>query len=71
MNTTVTLNMIDDLTNKEVSRTLDITTAMKTCDECMELGDTESQREELERWIKDRGNKQHDTFLTLTDWVIN
>ena len=71
MNATVTLIMLDELTNQIVNRTIDITNAMCNIHPCWTLRTKEDQRRNLERWIDERGNAQHDTLLTLQSWTIN
>ena len=68
MKTTVTLTMLDECTEQEVTRTIDITNAMDTCSE---LKGIESQRKNLQNWINERGNEQHETILTLLSWELN
>ena len=65
---TVTLTMLDEMTEKEITRTIDITNAMETCSE---LKGIESQKRNLELWIQERGNEQHETILTLQSWTLN
>ena len=65
---TVTLTMLDEITEKEITRTIDITNAMETCSE---LKGVESQKRNLELWIQERGNEQHETILTLQSWTLN
>ena len=67
----VTLTMLDELTGATVERTIDITNAMKSGTFAWELGDEASQRQGLECWIRERGNSQHETWLTLNSWVIS
>ena len=68
---TVTLVMTDLLNDKQVERTIDIINAMSNGSECWELKGVESQRSNLESWIEERGNAQHDTMLELNSWTIN
>ena len=74
---TVTLRMTDELTEKEVVRTIDISVLSVNDDnalsgwECDIIAPVERQRKQLERWISERGNQQHDTILTLNSWDIN
>lgn len=74
---TVTLTMLDEITEKEVVRTIDISNVMmpnynaELGWECNIIAPTEKQEALLERWINERGNKQHDTILTLKSWEIN
>jgi hypothetical protein len=67
----VTLTMKDELTGKVVTRIIDITNAMNSASVCYELGDEASQRRNLENWINERGNEQHETILSLVSWEIN
>jgi hypothetical protein len=67
----VTLTMKDELTGKVVTRIIDITNAMNSGSACYELGDEASQRRNLENWINERGNEQHETILSLVSWEIN
>ena len=64
----VELTMIDELTGETVTRMIDKTNAMKSGSFTWEIGDEASQRESLERWIAERGNKQHETILKLVSW---
>ena len=64
----VELKMEDELTGEIVSRTIDKTNAMKSGSSCWEMGDEASQRKALERWIAERGNKQHESILNLISW---
>lgn len=68
---TVTLTMIDELTAETVTRTIDKTNAMSSGDVCWELRGESEQRKNLERWISERGNDQHDTILSLKSWNFN
>ena len=71
MNATVTVKMNDILNSIEVERTIDIVNIMSSGDFCWELKGKEDQRANLERWIEERANDQHDTILDLIDWTIN
>jgi hypothetical protein len=74
---TVTIKMTDEITEKEVVRTIDISNLMipnynaQIGWECNIIAPKEKQSELLEKWINERGNKQHDTILTLNSWEIN
>ena len=75
--TTVTLNMFDELNEVELSRTIDGSNLMvndinaSLGMECHKIG-TDSQIEKnLNLWISERGNNQHETILTLISWKIN
>ena len=66
-----TVNLV--MTNsagETIYRELDITAAMHSGSECWELGEVESQRAALNRWIAERGNEQHKTILTLNHWYF-
>ena len=64
----VELTMTDDLSGETVVRTIDKGNAMTSGAVCWELRDEASQRKALEEWIQDRGNKQHETLLSLVSW---
>ena len=66
----VLLKMTDEFTGQKVERIIDKTNAMNTGDYCWELGTESQQRNCLENWIKERGNKQHETSLILDSWVF-
>jgi ribosome recycling factor len=74
---TVTLFMFDELNEKQVERTIDISNVTVADTnapdgwECDVIGTTEQQRKGLNAWISERGNEQHDTILTLQSWAIN
>jgi len=74
---TVTLRMTDELTEKEVVRTIDIGVLLINDDNALSgwegdiIAPVERQRKQLQRWIRERGNQQHDTILTLNSWEIN
>jgi len=75
--TTVTLNMWDELNEVNIDRTIDGSNLMVNNVnasigwECHIKGNDEQIKNNLEKWIEDRGNDQHDTILTLIDWKIN
>ena len=62
----VTLKMIDLLTEEEVVRTIDVSNAF-TGEDLKE----DNVRKNLEEWIENRGNDQHETFLELVSWDFN
>jgi len=66
----VILNMTDELTGETIERTIDITNAMSSGSECWELRGEQEQRSNLERWIDERGNDQHETILKLNSWTF-
>lgn len=66
----VHLTMIDKRSGKTVERAIDITNAMSSGNECWELRGVEDQRKNLERWIAERGNEQHNMALELKTWWI-
>ena len=74
---TVTLRMTDELTEKEVVRTIDIGVLLINDDNALSgwegdiIAPVERQRKQLQRWIREHGNQQHDTILTLNSWEIN
>lgn len=72
MNTTynVTLEMTDQLTGEKVTRTIDKTNAMSSGSVCWEMRGPNEQRKNLERWISERGNEQHDALLQLDSWYF-
>jgi hypothetical protein len=69
--TTVTLKMIDELTGENVSRTIDATNAFTSGSVSWELRGEQDQRKNLNRWITERGNSQHNTILSLVSWSFN
>ena len=64
----VTLVMEDELTGEMVERTIHKLNAYSSGSECWELRGENEQRANLEQWITDRGNEQHDTILKLISW---
>ena len=68
---TVTLQMNDLLNECTVERTIDATNAYSNGSVCWELKGKEEQKENLERWISERANQQHDTILELSSWEFN
>ena len=74
---TVTLRMTDELTEKEVVRTIDIGVLLINDDNALSgwegdiIAPVEKQRKQLQRWIREHGNQQHDTILTLNSWDIH
>ena len=67
----VTLTMTAELIGEKESRSIDITNAMSNGAESWELRGESDQRANLERWITERGNEQHDTILALESWLIS
>ena len=67
----VTLVMTDELSGEIVERTIDKTNAFSNGSVCWELRGTSEQRTNLERWINERGNDQHNTILTLVSWSFS
>lgn len=67
----VTLKMKDEMSGQVVTRTIDAINAMDSSYPCWELKDKNSQRKNLERWIAERGNDQHETILTLIEWKFH
>jgi hypothetical protein len=74
---TITLKMLDELNNKEVERTIDGSnmyvnnTAALPGWECNRIGTNEEIEKNLNVWINEIGNDQHETILTLISWKIN
>ena len=68
---TVTLIMNDILNETTVTRTIDALNAYSNGSVCWELQGENEQRRNLENWIKERGNEQHDTLLELVSWSFN
>ena len=68
---TVTVTMTDELTGKEVVRTIDATNAYSSGSECWEKRGENEQRANLENWISERANDQHNTILSLISWNFN
>ena len=70
----VMLVMRDTITGETVTRTIDSTNAMEADNKGFtrgwKIGTVESQRTNLETWIRERGNSQHDAILDLIDWVL-
>lgn len=75
--TTVTLKMYDEFNEKEVVRTIDGSNIMVNNTkapldfEHHIKGTNEQIENNLNKWISERGNEQHDTLLTLKSWTIN
>jgi hypothetical protein len=67
----VHLSMTDQMTGETVERTIDIGNAMSNGSVCWELRGEDEQRANLERWIDECGNEQHNTFLRLDSWTIS
>lgn len=74
--TSVILKMNDLFNEKQVEREIDISNlyvpnynAPLNFEHDI-LGTPEQQRKNLEQWIKERGNQQHDTLLELVSWEI-
>lgn len=65
----VKLNMRDELTGEAVTRTIDISNALTSGATCWELIE-KNIRKNLQRWIDEAGNDQHETILTLLDWEM-
>ncbi len=68
---TVTLEMHDEMTGENVTRTIDATNAYSNGSECWELRGENEQRANLENWIDERANEQHNTILTLISWSFS
>lgn len=68
---TVTLQMNDQITGENVVRTIDATNAYSNGYECYELRGENEQRQNLENWISERANDQHNTILSLISWSFS
>lgn len=68
---TVTLHMTDEFTGRKVVRSIDITNVMSSGSTMWELRGKNEQRKNLEAWIEQRGNEQHNTILRLDSWEIS
>lgn len=66
----VKLNMVDTKTGDEVIRNIDMTNACNSDANGHYIPSKEDQRKNLEQWIKERGNKQHETELKLISWEL-
>lgn len=64
----VTLKMKDTLTGQTIYRTIDGLNAYSENSEGYVLKGKKDQRKNLERWIEERGNAQHETVLKLISW---
>lgn len=69
--TSVTLQMKDLLNDTTIERTIDITNAYSNGSVCWELRGRLEQADNLNRWINERGNDQHETILELVSWSFN
>ena len=67
----VTLQMRDEMTGENVTRTIDATNAYSNGSECWELRGENEQRANLENWIDERANEQHNTILSLISWSFS
>ncbi len=74
---TVTLVMFDEFNLINVERTIDGSNLMVNDSsaplgwECHKIGTNEQIENNLNKWISERGNEQHDTLLTLVSYKIN
>ena len=75
--TTVTLKMWDELNEVNIERTIDGSNMLVndlTADAGWEshvIGTDKQVENNLNAWILERGNEQHNTYLTLKSWTIN
>jgi hypothetical protein len=75
--TTVTLKMWDEFNEINVERTIDGSNILVDNSkaawgwECHVIGTDKQIEDNLNAWISERGNEQHDTLLTLKSWAIN
>lgn len=74
---TVTLTMWDELNQVIVKRTIDGSNVLVNDSSALwgweshTVGTNSQIEENLNNWIIERGNTQHDTLLTLKSWKIN
>jgi len=64
----VVVKMKDAFTGKAVERTIDKTNAMNMKMDGFFMGTKEEQAANLNDWISERANEQHETFLDLVSW---
>ena len=64
----VVVKMKDAFTGKAVERTIDKTNAMNMKMDGFFMGTKEEQAANLNDWILERANEQHETFLDLVSW---
>ena len=62
------ITLKDELTNETIHRNISATNAMNSGSVCYELGTDTDQKNNIERWISERGNNQHETILSLVSW---
>ena len=67
----VTVKMKDAFTGESVERTIDKTNAMNMQDDGFFMGTESEQKSNLEDWINERANEQHETFLDLVSWEFH
>jgi len=67
----VTVKMKDAFTGEAVERTIDKTNAMNMQDDGFFMGTESEQKVNLEDWINERANEQHETFLDLVSWEFH
>ena len=73
---TIELTMKDELKNVTVIRNIDISNAMVNDTQAafgwegQKIGTDAQIKNNLNEWIKERGNAQHDTLLTLLYYKI-
>ena len=68
--TEVILYMHDLLKDEPVERAIDYTNAFAFSNKDWNKVTKNEQRVNLERWIEERGNHQHDTLLELVDFEL-
>lgn len=64
----VAVTMKDAFTGEVVKRTIDKTNAMNMQTDGFFMGTKAEQAANLNEWINDRANDQHETFLDLVSW---
>ena len=71
MNKVVCVYLTDLITGKKIVRELDISVLYRNGSVCWELEtDYTRQIELIEKWIEERGDKQHNTYLECTHLEI-
>ena len=61
---------MEDPKGNEIVRTISAINAYSSGSVCWELRGPSEQRKNLESWISERGNGQHNTKLKLISWLF-
>lgn len=67
----VAVTFKDTLEEKPVYRILDYTNLMIPYKEAQKVGEFHNQETQLNQWINERGNDQHETLLELIEWELS